>query len=68
MRIRTGLTPDAWRDDGPATPGRRIHGYVSVPVTVVGSMRPVMTAGVTFETNRLHRPKVALSITGKPKP
>ena len=26
-RIRTGLSPDAWRDDGPAT--AHAHGYIA---------------------------------------
>lgn len=66
MRTRTGLTPDAWRDDGPATPARR--SFDRVAVSVVGEMRPILTQGVVFEASRIHHRPQAFSITGKPKP
>ncbi len=48
-RLRTGHGPDDWFDAGPETPHRFTRPYASVPAEVVGSMRPVLTAGAVFE-------------------
>jgi hypothetical protein len=49
MRIRTGLTPDAWRDDGPSSVGGKASG--GVQVATVGFMTPIVSMGGTFMTN-----------------
>lgn len=77
MRTRTGLTPDAWRDDGPATPARRVLNSAAMAVTV-GSMLPVMRYEhpgpkhggniAEFNEKRAAGRRKAFSITGKPKP
>lgn len=56
-----------WHIDGPAHASVTNRTFAGVPADNVGSMRPILTSGVVFEANRMHRPK-AFSITGKPKP
>lgn len=65
MRTRTGLTPDAWRDDGPQT-AHAVQHHFSVHAENVGYMKPTVTAGglsIAWKGERK-----AHSITGKPKP
>ncbi len=38
MRIRTGLSPDAWRDDGPARARALAKPYTTINAAVVGEM------------------------------
>ena len=66
MRTRTGLTPDAWRDDGPQQAVAHAKPNSAVHADNVGSMKPTLSAG--HNAYEWKGQRKAHSITGKPKP
>lgn len=44
-RVRTGLTPASWRDEGPQEHVSRASRHASVPAAQVGDMRPIVSYG-----------------------
>jgi hypothetical protein len=64
-RVRTGITPGAWLVEEPATPHRSPRSYASVPVAIVGAMRPVLTYGANFQEPATGYRQKALVVAGK---
>jgi hypothetical protein len=56
-RVRTGVTPGAWRVEEPAAPGRVTRSYASVAVSLIPDMRPVLTYGGIKPNQQFRTPK-----------
>jgi hypothetical protein len=61
-RVRVGITPGAWLVEEPATPHRSPRSYASVPVEIVGAMRPVLTYGGNFQETHTGQKQKAMTV------
>jgi hypothetical protein len=61
-RLRIGITPGAWLVEEPAAPHRSRGTYASVPVAIVGHMKPVLTYGGNFQETHTGQKQKAMTV------